>query len=469
MQVTEVTLQSAISSPHRIATKTPAVLHDFWLVSTFEVIKVDVENETTTAKVFTKWQFQDPGGMEDLDASSLEKRIKIPEHASPEEIVKCLKEGKELKGARLVTNESNHFPVNPSMIFLNQLTELNEYPALSWVKYHSESKTVSYQIVFEVTVYSPFALHQYPFDRHVIPFRLATRSWRDEDKVKHHWQLCAETPEWAQCKFSEDKSVISENLARIDHEDEMDHMLPCFYMDPKDKKPVLCIRLERSPTYFCLSVTIPIWAIVTLCMGFFFLEFNNASERANGIIISVLIMTAFKSSIQDQLPKKTYMTSADWYLNFGFIFCLCLFAKTVETFHTFSTGVGFFEDYDHSWYRIMEGNTLRVYSHEQYARYQTNDDIGSWALFISWQLLHSVIFTDALVRKCGTGATGILDKLCRPSWKKVFSRALNQKSTDRAEYKLPNPQGKETTVHCFNALGDPPAHSHLWTCNCTSG
>ena len=45
------------------------------------------------------------------------------------------------------------------------------------------------------------------YDRHVIPFCLATRAYKDADGTLTKWKLCEEWPKWAPAKYGEDKAT----------------------------------------------------------------------------------------------------------------------------------------------------------------------------------------------------------------------------------------------------------------------
>ena len=86
----------------------------------------------------------------------------------------------------------------------------------------------------------------------------------------------------------------------------MQHLPPILHIDVNLKKPVLCLRIERNPTYFILNITVPIYTIGLMSTASFFLEFNNANERLNAVLTSALAIAAYKVAIQTQVTELAF-------------------------------------------------------------------------------------------------------------------------------------------------------------------
>ena len=70
----------------------------------------------------------------------------------------------------------------------------------------------------DVTVHAPMSLKKYPYDRHIVPFCLATRATYDAQGEETKWVLRKEWPEWAPSKYSEDKTILLEDQTTPDLE-----------------------------------------------------------------------------------------------------------------------------------------------------------------------------------------------------------------------------------------------------------
>ena len=147
-------------------------------------------------------------------------------------------------------------------------------------------------------------LEQYPYDRHVIPFCLGTRA---EKSAK--WTLRKEWPEWAPSKWSEDKTILSENQTVKDLEY---HHKRCFvYLG--GEKPILCVLIERSPVNIIKRVALPVFIVVSIALAVSGIKASTFEDKYNAALISLLTLTAFTYTVQSSLPKLPYLTWADCY------------------------------------------------------------------------------------------------------------------------------------------------------------
>jgi hypothetical protein len=274
------------------AKKPESVKLAFWLACTAEIQSIDYTNERTSVKLFTKWWFKSP---EFFDKNVLKKLVLFD--ASNDERLDDLLKGQRVDGCRIDGTAGSHFfPVNPEAMILNAT---QERCGPDWVKLFPKTEVVCCQLVFTADLRTPFDMKEYPFDRHIIPMSLGTRKWK-ENKVKHLWSILPSMPDWVDEPYPEDKCIINENVAWIDPHAEIGHLPPVVHIK-EDGKPVLCIRVQRDPSYFIYTVSIPICAIVLLCLSSFFLSFNNATDRLNAVLVSTLALAAYKNSVEVNL------------------------------------------------------------------------------------------------------------------------------------------------------------------------
>ena len=168
------------------------------------------------------------------------------------------------------------------------------------------------QIVVNVTVHAPMSLQKYPYDRHIVPFCLATRATNDgqgKDKKETKWKLRKEWPEWAPSKFSEDETILSENQTVKDLEY---HHKRCFvYLG--GEKPILCVLIERSPVNIIKRVALPVFIMLCIALAVSGIKASTFEGKYNAALISLLTLTAFTYTVQSSLPKLPYLTWADCY------------------------------------------------------------------------------------------------------------------------------------------------------------
>lgn len=460
--------------------RAPIIEYPFYLISSIQVEELDDRRERAKLKIFTKWHIPVGNFPQQLRDHTKADNIKISCGAPPgsevyENIVAQLVKGKMVKKCSL---DEHYFPVNPGNVFANRVEMASEERVLDlqWIKYEKvedatkmqgvrvyvggeapsqfgqliiedsefpmdaeeagspiEFGVVSVQMVFRATLKCTLNMAHFPYDRHIIPACILARSRKvklpDKSKVKLQWVLSLQEngspPPWVHLQYPEDKYVVSEINAWVDDSDEFQHLKPFVYITAKSKL-VLCLRIERNPTHFILSVCVPVCALVLLCMASFFLGFNNASARLQSVLISALSTVAFRTAIRNQIPTKAYMNTADWY--FTGIFCyLALFVLKIVMVYQGQAddGVGLFW-YDHN--EAEDGNDFR----RTEKLYQFLDDLSSWMLTGIWLMIHILLILDTKFK--------FLGKYLHPTWAKLFDSI---------------PESPDQTNHGINKVSNP--------------
>ena len=167
------------------------------------------------------------------------------------------------------------------------------------------------QIVVNVTVHAPMSLQKYPYDRHIVPFCLATRATIDAQGEWTKWELCKKWPDWAPNKHREDKTILSETQTTPDLE--YDHKRCFVYLD--EMKPILCVRIERQPRNVMKRVAVPVFIVVCIALAVTGVKDKNVTYGAEytAALTSLLTLTALNYTVQSSLPTLPYLTLADWY------------------------------------------------------------------------------------------------------------------------------------------------------------
>ena len=151
------------------------------------------------------------------------------------------------------------------------------------------------------------SLEKYPYDRHIVPFCLATRATIDAQGEWTKWVLCKEWPKWAPAEWPEDKTILSETTKDLEYGHKR-----CFaYLT--GKKPILCVRIERQPLNFMKRVALPAFIVVSIALSISGIEDTTFGDEYGAALTSLLTLTVFSYSVQSSLPKLPYLTYADRY------------------------------------------------------------------------------------------------------------------------------------------------------------
>jgi len=161
-----------------------------------------------------------------------------------------------------------------------------------------------------ITVHAPMQLMQFPYDRHVVPFCLATRDTKDTKGTLTRWKLSEKRPEWIPANCPEDRAMLSESQTTPDLE--YDHKRCFAYL--QGKKPILCVLIERPPKNVMNRVALPIFIMLCIALAVSGIKESTFEDKYNAALISLLTLTAFTYTVQSSLPKLPYLTWADCYL-----------------------------------------------------------------------------------------------------------------------------------------------------------
>jgi len=238
-------------------------------------------------------------------------------------------DGLRVFGVTFKVAESADFPINPDRIFLNEAlasdgddgprkVSREAMPKLSWLK--CNQGVLSAQLVFTATLDVPFKVNHYPFDRHVVAFRLATR-------VKS-WRLPNKRPDWAKerggFRYSEDPHLVSEEPALSSP---FVHEAPVVCW--REEKPVFCLLVSRSPWTFFFGSALPVFFLVMVGLVSFLVGENDTGDkstpvslRMGAIFSSSVAITTYEQAVRQQMPEVSYLTYADTYFNVAYFFHL---------------------------------------------------------------------------------------------------------------------------------------------------
>ena len=133
------------------------VILPFWLVSTCEVTTIEYTDESTSMKLFTKWQFQNEKYFDRDVLSTLLHFDDDFDEYSKDEAIGTLLSGKPVNGVRVSsTVPSDCFPVNPDASIQNEVGGTQQHIGPSRMQLNLEERTVFCQLVFNITLHTPF-------------------------------------------------------------------------------------------------------------------------------------------------------------------------------------------------------------------------------------------------------------------------------------------------------------------------
>ena len=169
------------------------------------------------------------------------------------------------------------------------------------------------QIVMDVTVRVPMDLNMYPYDRHIVPFCLATRATKDADGPLIKWYLCKEWPAWAPFKYIEDKAMLSQTQTTPDLE--YKHKQCFAYLT--GRKAIFCVLLERHPTRVIQRTTVPVFIVVCIALAVSGIKGGSFQDEYGAVLTSLLTLTGLYYTTQSSLPKQPmpYLAWADFYFS----------------------------------------------------------------------------------------------------------------------------------------------------------
>jgi hypothetical protein len=176
--------------------------------------------------------------------------------------------------------------------------------------WQSETHILSVQIVSKVVVEVAYDLQTFPYDRHLIPFELATR----RDTAGRRWVQCAEIPVWAEPTVEwepEDSTILFESFN--ERLSEFDRLPPLAVLQGVNR-PFLAVRVRRKPAFVVWNIMLPIITIISVALATFVVPDTSTEMRFSAIITSSLTLATFRATmLKNSIPMNVnYLTGADW-------------------------------------------------------------------------------------------------------------------------------------------------------------
>lgn len=166
------------------------------------------------------------------------------------------------------------------------------------------------QIVSKVVVEVAYDLQIFPYDRHLVPFELATR----RDAAGRQWVQASEIPHWAEPTVEwepEDATIVFESFN--ERLSEFDRLPPLAVIHGVNR-PFLAVRVRRKPAFVVWNVVLPIMTIISIALSTFVVPDTSTEMRFSAIITSSLTIATFRATmLKGSIPMNVnYLTGADW-------------------------------------------------------------------------------------------------------------------------------------------------------------
>ena len=160
------------------------------------------------------------------------------------------------------------------------------------------------------------------------------------------------------------KGVYSRRLAKIQDmwEVDPDHQCVVYVRHPDEHLPGgmitqrslvnVVLHVQRQPDFFFHSVAFMVMLINIISLCSFAIRPHYSSGRLSFLITCFLAVVAYRYIVNDSLPRKSYMTSADVYITFA-----CLF-QTAQCLWTSGLMVGLrmsggYDEHSESWHWVL--------------------------------------------------------------------------------------------------------------------
>jgi len=221
--------------------------------------------------------------------------------------------------------EEEDLPVKMSEVFENKLWEDVQHVQY---KYLPETSTIYMLMIVQVEFVERMELHRFPMDRQFLGMDFNAWTGPDPNGERLNWNWITSPPEWVPEAFS--KPFAVRMLSTIT---EYELMSP--WVDFSKEQPLsIRLRVERQPGYYGSSIILPNFLIIAVAISGFTIPIDSEEAVADRLSVSVTLMltaVAFKYVITEQLPKITYMTLMDYYLNLGFLMLTFLVGENAMT------------------------------------------------------------------------------------------------------------------------------------------
>ncbi|KTC66284.1 ELIC (plasmid) [Legionella adelaidensis] len=165
----------------------------------------------------------------------------------------------------------------------------------------SPTGQVDYLETFNIQIETPMDLHQFPFDKQMIPIRI--------------------TP-FGYSPFEQKYFILSEKIQKYVHDnlDEWQIIGEEHTLGDRQNKPVynLNVQFERRSGFYLYKVIIPLLIIIAISHGVLWLPYQPAINRLSLVLTGLLTLVAFQWAVSREVPSVSYITLFQAFLLFTY-------------------------------------------------------------------------------------------------------------------------------------------------------
>eukprot|EP01083_Nonionella_stella_P283914 966386_1 len=207
-------------------------------------------------------------------------------------------------------------PFKLSEIFENKVWERRRTPTY---KYYPETSTIHMKTLVSVEFVERMELQRFPMDRQFLAMEFNGWTGIDPTQKRFNWNWILNPPDWVTKKKYRTPFAVR-MLSSV-----TEYGLETPWIDFHCEQPLeIRLRVERLPGYYFGSIILPNSLICAAAFSALTIPIDDDDPKfiPDRLAVTVtLMLTAvmFKYVITEQLPKVTYLTLMDYYLNLGFI------------------------------------------------------------------------------------------------------------------------------------------------------
>jgi len=281
-----VSEQDDIDIKETIAKKGPVeVLVGLYIL---DISKIDDLNQTFSVDFHIKMQWKDPA----LSERSAQKKV---------------------ADGRITIDET----WNPKIQILNQHGLTKHFSDI--VTIDSEG-TITYRQRFSGSLSAPLDLRGFPLDSHVLPINIAS-FYYGPDEVKF---VVDRSNIGRAEKFSIADWSVGEDSIRVSP----------YYFAPQDNERAQLIyevKVARKAGFYFLRVVFPLMIIVFMSWVVFWIDPSDLGSQVAIAATSILTLVVFQFSLGDLLPKISYLTRIDKFIQISSIFIFFTLLEAIAT------------------------------------------------------------------------------------------------------------------------------------------
>lgn len=209
----------------------------------------------------------------------------------------------------------------PQLLIVNEIGsgDINSLRITVW-----PDGTVRYKDQRNVTLETPMALQNFPFDVQTLQATIISfGDYSDQVKLVVDKSVLGATEEYAE--VNQKVNIAQWDLLNLDLKAGVSDFR--YYGTKKNfSKVSMTITLERKSSNMLWKIIFPLILLVSLMWAVFWIDIESLSDRLNVAFIGILTIVAYQFLLDGNMPRIAYFTFTDAVLLFSFVvMCLCIY------------------------------------------------------------------------------------------------------------------------------------------------